>query len=65
MKKQINTKKYNIMHNIGKVKYLVNFHDGESFHKDGSAFFSIKTFKNKIKLANFEKELVSKGFKKS
>lgn len=40
--------------NIGKAKYTISYHDGETFHKDGSQFFGIKIFSNKIK---FEKEL--------
>lgn len=54
---------YSIMTNIGKAKYVVNFHDGIKTHPDGSQFFDIAIFKNKMKLADFIKELVSKGYK--
>ena len=59
-------KDYYIMYNIGRVKYLVNFHPpfyGSRKHKDGSKFYSIRTFKNKKKMAIFIKSLVNKGYK--
>ena len=43
-------KKYNIQYNIGKAKYVVNYHDGVKKHKDGSSFYDITIFKNKVKL---------------
>ena len=55
-------KRYNLMHNVGTIKYLVSFHNGESLHQDGSDFFNVATFSNKLKLAKFEKELVEKGY---
>ena len=38
---------YNLRYNIGKAKYVVNFHDGKKTHKDGSKFFDIQIFSNK------------------
>ena len=55
-------KVYNIMDNIGKVKYVVNYHDGIKTHKDGSKFYDIATFKNKKKRGNFIKELIKKNY---
>ena len=49
-------KYYNLMQNVGKAKYLLHFHDGTKKHKDGSNFYDIKIFKNKIKLNTFIKE---------
>lgn len=46
-------KQYNITYNVGKVKYLVSFHDGEKKHKDGSNFYDIACFSNKNKLNKF------------
>jgi hypothetical protein len=46
-------KKFNVMYNVGTVKYLVNFYDGIQKHNDGSNFFDIATFKNKKKLKVF------------
>jgi len=58
-------KKYNIMFNVGCIKYLVNYHDGIKTHKDGSPFYDIATFKNKKKLDSFENELLKDGYKYS
>ena len=55
-------KSFNIMDNIGKVKYVVNYHDGEQKHRDGSNFFDIKTFKNKKKRDVFVKDLRKNGY---
>ena len=55
-------KYYNIQYNIGKVKYIVNFSDGIAKHTDGSLFYDIHIFKNKIKLNNFVKYLKSLGY---
>jgi len=58
----LDNKKYNIKYNIGKCKYLLSFHDGIQKHKDDSEFFDIRTFKNKIYLNNFIKELKTEGY---
>jgi hypothetical protein len=50
------------MYNVGKCKYVVNFHDGISKHKDGSNFFDIRIFKNKILMNKFIKELLKDGY---
>lgn len=55
-------KRFNTMCNIGKVKYVVNFHDGEKKHSDGSDFFDIATFKNKKKMEIFAKGLLKNGY---
>ena len=55
-------KRFNIQHNVGKVKYLVNYHDGIKKHKDGSNFYDIATFTNKVKLNAFVKSLAQKGY---
>ena len=55
-------KTFNTQHNIGKSKYVVNFHDGVKTHKDGSPFFDMKIFKNKEKMNDFIKELKKKGY---
>lgn len=57
-------KMFNEQQNIGKVKHVVNYHDGEEIHKDGSPFFDIAIFKNKRKKDEFVKELLSKGYRK-
>jgi hypothetical protein len=55
-------KVYNEIYMGGKIKYVVNFHDGVKTHKDGSRFFDIAIFKNKIKKAKFIKELLKDGY---
>ena len=56
-------KLFNLQSNIGKAKYVVNFHDGVSTHKDGSPFFGIAIFHNKKKLAKFTKSLTEQGYR--
>lgn len=55
-------KQYNIQYNIGKVKYVVNFHDGISTHKDGSSFFGIAIFRNKRKMNKYITNLKKEGY---
>ena len=50
------------MYNIGKVKYVVNFHDGIKTHNDGSIFFDIRCFKNKIKMNDYIKSLLKENY---
>ena len=56
-------KDYNVMYNVGKVKYLVNFHDGVKKYDDGSAFYDIRSFKNKRDLNEFISKLKQEGYK--
>ena len=55
-------KNFYIQYNIGKSKYVVNFHNGERLHSDGSPFYDIKIFKNKVLLGSFIKELLNSGY---
>ena len=55
-------KTYNIQYGIGRSKYVVNFHDGQKTHKDGSPFFDIRIFKNKRKLETFSRNLSAQGY---
>jgi hypothetical protein len=56
-------KKYYIMYGVGKAKYVVNFHDGEKKHKDGSEFYDIRIFKNIKDLKAFTSDLRTQGYK--
>jgi len=56
-------KKFYIQQGIGKAKYVVCYHNGRKKHKDGSAFYDIKIFKNKKDLGNFTDSLLKKGYK--
>jgi len=55
-------KKFNTENNIGKSKYVINFHDGVKKHEDGSEFYDIVIFSNKLKYNAFIKELLIKGY---
>ena len=57
-------KQYNTMYGVGKAKYVVNHHDGEKTHPDGSPFFDIHISKNKVDHENFVKSLDDSGYKK-
>lgn len=56
-------KDYYTMNNIGKCKYVVNFYDGIQTHKDGSKFYDIRIFKNKVRMKAFINELIAQGYK--
>ena len=56
-------KEYYLMENIGRAKYVVNFHDGVKTHKDGSAFYDIRIFRNRPDAETFMNELARKGYK--
>ena len=55
-------KRYNVMHGVGKSKYVVNYHDGKKKHKDGSDFFDMSVFKNKKDLAKKVNDLHKGGY---
>ena len=56
------TKNFNLMHNVGQAKYVINFHDSIKQHKDGSPFYDIRLFSNKNKFNQSIKELLSDGY---
>jgi len=58
-------KTYNIRNNIGEAKYVVNHHDGEKTHKDGSKFFDIAIFTNKKNMNKFIGGLKMDGYTES
>lgn len=55
-------KDFHTHNNIGKAKYVVSFHDGVQKHKDGSKFYGIATFSNKVKFNKFVKSLLKDGY---
>lgn len=55
-------KKFYIQNNIGKAKYVVNYHKEGSFNKDGSEFFDIAIFRNKKALKKFIDMLNQSGY---
>lgn len=62
LSKQDHNKVFNMQYNIGKCRYVVNFHDGLKVHNDGSKFFDIAIFRNKRDLNIFLAELRNKGY---
>lgn len=50
---------------IGKSKYVVNYYDGKKKHNDGSPFYDIAIFKNKIELEKFLDKLTKEGYKRT
>lgn len=58
-------KVYYQMSGVGSSKYVVNFHDGKKTHKDGSPFFDIEIFKNKVDLKKFIDKLHQQGYVQS
>ena len=55
-------KVYHFHSNVGKAKYLVDYHDGFQVHNDGSAFFGCAIFSNKKKRDQFVRELNRQGY---
>lgn len=55
-------KQFNIKYNVGKLKYIINYHDGVKKHEDGSPFFDIGIFKSKKMMDNFAKQLTNEGY---
>lgn len=49
-------------HSIGKAKYVIDYYDGHSTHKDGSKFIGIKTFSSKEKLSQAVKQMIADGY---
>ena len=55
-------KTYSTLENVGKCRYVVNYHDGLKTHHDGSPFFDIAIFRNKRKAAQFVVSLKRLGY---
>jgi len=55
-------KTFYTQNNIGNAKYVVNFHNGVSAHRDGSEFFDIAIFKSKAKLKECIDKLLKEGY---
>jgi len=57
-------KAFKVNPGIGKAKYSISSHDGKKKHNDGSDFWDIEIFKNKIDLEKGIKKYTSNGFVK-
>ena len=55
-------KAYYVMCNVGKARYLLNYHDGHSTHADGSPFWGAACISNKRELARRIQELHKQGY---
>lgn len=55
-------KTFNEMQDVGKAKYVVNYHDGVKVHRDGSPFFDIAIFSSRAKKDQFVRKLEGLGF---
>ena len=56
-------KKFYTLDNVGHAKYTVNYHDGQSRHKDGSNFYGIAVFKSKTARDKFISALTKNGYR--
>jgi hypothetical protein len=57
-------KAFKVNPGIGKAKYSISSHDGKKKHNDGSDFWDIEIFKNKVDLEKAIKKYTSNGFVK-
>lgn len=57
-----NQKRFTSRDGVGKAKYTVSYYDGIQTHKDGSPFWGMAIFKNKVKRDGFLKELKDQSY---
>lgn len=55
-------KSFNHMQSIGKCRHVINFHDGEKTHADGSPFYDARIFGNKRAAQQFMRSLLAAGY---
>jgi hypothetical protein len=55
-------KNFYVQYGVGKSKYLVNFHDGEKKHPDGSNFYDVRLFNSVRKFRAFILSLLDEGY---
>ena len=60
---ETSSKNYKVQYNVGKSKYVINYHDGEKKHDDGSPFYDIAIFKNMQDFMAYKNKLNSEGYK--
>ena len=59
------TKDYHENQNVGRARYLVNYHDGVKTHADGSRFYDLKIFSNRREKDAFVRELRLDGYQRA
>lgn len=57
-----NVKTYTLQENVGRARYVVNFHDGTKQHADGSPFYDVRIFTNRMHKDQFVRALVREGY---
>ena len=55
-------KQFRTQNNIGRAKYTISFNDGIKTYSDGSTFFGIIIFSNKVKFNTKVKQLLKEGY---
>ena len=55
-------KLFNQINNVGRAKYTVNFYDGVKQHNDGSPFYDLRIFSNKVNRDRFIISLIAEGY---
>ncbi len=58
-----NKKLWTTQQNVGRARYVVNFHDGHKRHPDGSPFWDIRIFSNERKRNQFLTSLAKDGYR--
>jgi hypothetical protein len=56
-------KVYYHLDNVGKARYVGNYHDGAKVHSDGSPFYDIAIFKSKKAREGFITNLKALGYR--
>jgi hypothetical protein len=59
----VSEKNYYIQNNVGKAKYTISYFDGKTLNNDGSPFYGIKIFKNKVAFMRGIRDLEEQGYK--
>ena len=55
-------KNYRVHQNVGRARHVVSFFTGEKFHKDGSPFYDLAIFSNKVARVKFTRKLDAQGY---
>lgn len=55
-------KNYCVKYNVGRIKYVLNYHNGKDKYSDGSPFYDVALFRNKSALSEKIRELENDGY---
>lgn len=56
---------YRVPLTLRRGQHVVDFHDGDKRHADGSPFYDVRVFSNLKRAERFAKELEDKGFRRA